>query len=118
MPVSANPPTLSAEECHSLLVKAHRLGNRARHRFVRILLHVQQSRLHLLLGYSSIYQYSEAKFRYSPTQTAEFLRVAKALLGLPRSAAAFDGGTISWSALELYSRVAVEATEGECGSAS
>ncbi len=82
--LSRNPKNLSAEEHHLHLLKCYRLGNRVRREFIEALLSVDEQRLYLKLGSSSIQHYAEKYFRYEPALTYEFLRVARALRGFSR----------------------------------
>ncbi|MBI4584493.1 MAG: hypothetical protein HY717_10795, partial [Planctomycetes bacterium] len=49
-----NPPALSAEQLHTILLKAFKVGNLARRKFLQALLAMDSSRLYLQLGFSSI----------------------------------------------------------------
>jgi len=84
-----------------------------RHRFLRGLLAMAESRSYRQLGYSTIHQYAEKHFGYRATWTSEAVRVAKALPDLPRSTSEFEAGDLSWSALREITRVASRETEGE-----
>jgi hypothetical protein len=109
----SNPPSLSAEELHEILSKAHVVGHRARRKFIVTLAALSESRLYLQLGFSNIAQYAEKHFGSPPSLTYEYLHVAKALRELPRCDRAFLEGKISWTALREISRVANRETEGE-----
>ncbi|MBI4584111.1 MAG: hypothetical protein HY717_08820, partial [Planctomycetes bacterium] len=78
-----NPPAVSAEELHTILLKAFKVGNLARRKFIQALLAMDSSRLYLQLGFSSIAQYAEKHFGCQHTQTYDLLRVAAALRELP-----------------------------------
>lgn len=109
-----NPPTLSAEEVHKILLQSYQLGNRLRRKFLEALLLLSETKLYLMLGYSSIFQYAEKHFDYHRSYTYESLRAAKALGELPRVLEAFDQGNLSYSrVLEKITRVATAETEEE-----
>src|SRR5262249_42984008 len=108
-----NPPTLSAEEIHKILVQSFRLGNRLRRKFLEALLLLSETKLYLLLGYSSIFQYAAKHFDYERSATYEALRVAKALGELPRTLEAFDHGDLSYSRVLEITRVASAESEEE-----
>jgi hypothetical protein len=112
-PVPDNPPSISAKEIHELLLTAHAGGNLARRRFIDALRALHESRLYLQLGFPDIAAYADATFRYQRSQVYEFLRVSKALIHLPRIAAAFERGELSWSLVRALTRVADEESEGE-----
>ncbi len=106
-----NPPTLSAEKLHRFLLRAFRLGNQVRHKFLLGLLSMDREELFKKLGSSSIYAYAFKHFFMSPTQTKESLRVAKDLLVLSRTGEAFDRGEITWSHVMELTRIADRETE-------
>jgi hypothetical protein len=108
-----NPPTLSAEEVHGILVQSYRLGNRLRRKFLEALLLLSETKLYLMLGYSSVFQYAEKHFDYHRSYTYEALRAAKALGELPRTLEAFDQGNLSYSRALEITRVATTETEEE-----
>ena len=67
-----NLPTLSAQELHQMCFEAHRLGNRARRRYLFALLALHRTGLYSKLGCSSIAQYAEegtATSTPKPTRT-------------------------------------------------
>ncbi|MBI4583703.1 MAG: hypothetical protein HY717_06745, partial [Planctomycetes bacterium] len=49
-----NPPAVTAEQLHIILLKAFKVGNLARRKFLQALLAMDSSRLYLQLGFSSI----------------------------------------------------------------
>ena len=100
-----NPPNVSAEELHEILLLTHSTGNTARRRFIDSLRALSESRLYRQLGYPSIAAYADATFHFARTQVFEFLRVSKALVDLPRIAAAFERGEITWSLVAELTRV-------------
>jgi hypothetical protein len=108
-----NPPSISAEELHKLLLEAHQLGNQIRHKFLVLLLTLKRTRLYLKLGCSSIRQYAERYFQFRRGHTYVCISVAKALERLPRIADAFDRGEIGWSALRQIARVASAESQDE-----
>jgi hypothetical protein len=112
-PALDNPPSISAKELHELLLTAHAGGNVSRRRFIDALRALHESRLYLQLGFPDIVAYADATFRIQRSQVFESLRVSKALVLLPRLAAAFERGELSWSLLAALTRVADGETEGE-----
>jgi hypothetical protein len=100
------PQTISAEELHTLLLRCHRLGARARLRLIGALLALSRSQLYVTLGFSSIRQYAARHFGYSKAQTYESIRVAEIIDGLPQLRRAFANGEISWSVLRELTRIA------------
>jgi hypothetical protein len=112
-PTLDNPPSISAKELHGLLLTAHAGGNLARRRFIDALRALHESRLYLHLGFPDIAAYADATFRLQRSQVFECLRVSKALVHLPRLAAAFERGELSWSLVRALTRVVDEETEGE-----
>jgi len=108
-----NPPSITAEELHEILLVAHSAGNTARRRFIDALRAMQDSRLYRQLGFPSLAAYADATFHYARTQVFEFLRVSKALGDLPRIARAFELGELTWSLVAELARVADREHEGE-----
>jgi hypothetical protein len=108
-----NPPSISADELHKLLLEAHQLGNQIRHKFLALLLTLKRSQLYLKLGCSSIRQYAERYFHFRRGHTYVCISVAKALEKLPLIADAFDRGQIGWSALRQIARVASPKSQEE-----
>jgi len=106
-----NLPTIDAEELHRAAVAAFRVGNRARLKYVRVLLALHVSQLYSKLGFSSVCQYAAKVFNYEHTLTYECLRVARALAELSKCVEAFREGKIRWSALVEITRVATQETE-------
>jgi hypothetical protein len=111
--LDANPKSISAEEIHRALVTAHRIGARARLRFIRGLLALHRTGLYVKLGFSTTAHYASSEFGYQKTEVYESLRVAEALEGLPQCTEAFERGGLSWSALKEVTRVATAETEAE-----
>ena len=79
----------------------------------RALLLARQTGAHERLGYASLFEYVGRLFGYSPRFTAERLRVAEALRGLPAMEGALRAGDRTWSALRELTRVAVAETDRE-----
>ena len=95
--MKGNLQAFTAEDLHKVIFKAHVVGNRARRKFINALLLMATSRPYLNLGFGSIEQYVEKNFRYSKSQTCEFLSVAKALCELKKLDQAFQEGELTWS---------------------
>ena len=113
-----NPPSISAEELHEILLVAHSAGNTARRRFIDALRAMQESRLYRQLGFPSLAAYADATFHYARTQVFEFLRVSKALLDLPRIARAFELGELTWSLASLSRAWRIDSTRASGSSSS
>lgn len=71
------------------------------------------TRVHVGCGYGSYLEYLERTFGYGPRMARERVRVAEALVRLPRTMAALSDGTLKWSAVRELSRVAIPETEAE-----
>ena len=65
------------------------------------------------LGYSSVREYAEHLFGFTPRQTQERLRVAEALEELPTLRVALELGELPWSVVRELTRVATPPTESE-----
>ena len=109
---SAALPTISPEELHRYLLRAHRLENQVRYRFIEGLRAMEMGRLYLKLGYSSTRQYAEKHFGWERSRVYEALRVAGCLDKLPLTKKAFMGG-FPYSRVEEITRVASAETEAE-----
>lgn len=110
---ASNPPSVSAEELHKACVQAFQIGNRARYKFINSLAALKATGLYAKLGSPSIVSYAKEHFGYERATTFECLRVAEALKGLKRLAAAFHAGEICWSALREITRVSTKETQEE-----
>jgi hypothetical protein len=117
MNTAENHPDLSLppspEKLHEIAVKSYVIGNRLKRKFVMTVHALWCTKSYLLLGYSTITQYTEKEFGYQRSETYDILAVAEKLGSLPRSDKAFQAGTISWSALKEVARIATAETEGE-----
>ena len=109
---SAALPTISPEELHRYLLRAHRLENRVKYRFIEGLRAMDAGRLYLKLGYSSTRQYAEKHFGWERSRVYEALRVAGCLEKLPLTKEAFMEG-FPYSRVEEITRVATAETEAE-----
>jgi len=101
----------SADQIHEYLVKAYRIGNRARLRFARLLAARATFRLFLKLGHPGIAQDAARYFDVQRSETYELIRVAEVIDDLPACRKAFEEGRFSWSTLKLVTRVAGTETE-------
>src|SRR5688500_2859026 len=68
---------------------------------------------HVYFGYASFGEYIERLFGLRRRATAEKLRVAEALEGVPELTEALRSGELNWSAVRELTRVAVPETERE-----
>jgi hypothetical protein len=110
MPVSK---VISPEELDKIIRDAHALGNDVRRKLIMALLALDEGRLYLPLGFSSIVNYAERRIRCGRSLTYEFLRVAKALRELPDLDCMFRLGVLSWSDIKEIAKVATAETQGE-----
>lgn len=67
--------------------------------------------LHRHFGYASFYEYAERVLGYTPGVVRERMRVADALVGLPKLCAAMTAGDVVYSAARSLTRVATAANE-------
>jgi hypothetical protein len=67
--------------------------------------------LHRHFGYASFYEYAERVLGYTPGVVRERMRVADALVGLPKLCAAMTAGDVVYSAARALTRVATAANE-------
>jgi hypothetical protein len=110
--VSSAPPTISPDELHRYLLKAHRLENRLKWKFIQGLLALDEGRLYLVLGCSSTLQYAAKHFGWERSRVYEALRVARSLRELPLTREAFTAG-LAYSRVEEITRIATAQTEAE-----
>jgi hypothetical protein len=98
---------------HRLAKKSFRIGNRGKLTLCSVLKTIEEHRLYLELGYSTVAGYAQAHFGYRRTETYEAVRTSRALDALPKSRVAFARGRIGWSKVKLIARVATPETEAE-----
>ncbi|MBL8627025.1 MAG: hypothetical protein JNK64_37395, partial [Myxococcales bacterium] len=67
--------------------------------------------VHRQLGYGSFFEYVERVLGYAPAVARERLRVADALMALPKLRAAMSAGDVAYSAARELTRVATVDTE-------
>src|SRR5262245_55789702 len=77
----------------------------------RLLLAALRAGVHGKLGFGTFVEYVERRFGCGPRETAERLRVARALEKLTTTAAKLCEGELSWSAVRELTRVVVPDTE-------
>jgi len=106
------PDTFSPEGLHEYLVRAHRLENQLRWKFLQALLALDEGLLFRSLGCATLREYTERFFGWERTRTYEALRVARALGDLPRTREAFISG-LAYSRVEEITRIASRETEEE-----
>src|SRR5215475_10601017 len=75
------------------------------------LLRAEQLKLHFLCGFATMYEYLERVLGYGPHAARERMRVARALVKLPRTTAALARGELTYSAVRELTRVATAKTE-------
>ena len=110
---TSNPPSISAPELHQILLDAHTRGNAARLRFIEVLGAVDRQRAYLELGFPDVVSYASATFGHGRSQIYDFLRVARALEGLPLIRESFERGKLSWTLTAAMTRVATAESEAE-----
>jgi hypothetical protein len=106
------PDTFSPEGLHEYLVRAHRLENQLRWKFLEALLALDEGLLFRSLGCATLREYTERFFGWERTRTYEALRVARTLRDLPRTLEAFVSG-LAYSRVEEITRIASRETEEE-----
>jgi 5-methylcytosine-specific restriction endonuclease McrA len=104
---------LTAEELHLYILKTFRLNNKVRHRLLRAILAMDETRQYLEVGSRDMIAYQMTHFRISESAAYQWLDVARKLPSLPRCAALFEEGKISWSELRVIASVAKTETEEE-----
>src|SRR5262245_52025303 len=82
-------------------------------REAELLRYAEELQLWRAFGYASLLEYMERAMGYSPHTALERLRVAKALVDLPRLAEALESGQLRHSAVRELTRVASNGTEAE-----
>ena len=110
---AASTISISARELHELMLEMHATANLTRKRFMDALRSLSEQRLYLQLGHPTIAAYAEATFGFRKSRTYEFLRVSEALQSLPRIAAAYEIGKLSFSLVAELTRVADAESEDE-----
>ncbi len=103
------PPTW--KEAHRELTRIAKARGDLDHQEWPWLLVAFREAAHVQLGFGSFAEYVESTCGYTPRQTAERLRVARALEDLPVTRQALDDGRISWSVAREITRVATSDTE-------
>src|SRR5262245_16109292 len=77
------------------------------------LVRAEQLRVYISFGFATHYEYMERVLGYGPHAARERMRVARALVGLPETAAALTRGELTYSAVRELTRVATDETELE-----
>ena len=112
--VNPSPPDLGfadAGALHRLLRSLQSIGNEVRLRFLDALRAFHDSNLCFELGYSSYAQYCDRELGLARSTSLEYVRVARALDGVPRLRALFGQGELSWEQVRAVTRVASAGTE-------
>ncbi len=112
-PASATPDPgfPEAAAVHELLKSLQGIGNEVRLRFLEGLRMLYDGNLYYELGYASFHQYCDRELGLARSTASEYLRVGRALDGLPRSRVLFREGELSWEQVRAISRVATAETE-------
>jgi len=112
-PVDCNDDVGIAEahSVHEALVQLHAAGNQVRLRFLDVLQLLRDNSLFVELGYSSFAQYCDREFGLPRSTAMEYVRVARALDGLPCLRVLFGEGSLSWQQVRSITRAATVQTE-------
>ena len=81
-PLSA-PDWLSPEGIHEYLLRAHRISNELRFKFIEALRALDEGRFFHSLGFPTMWAYAEHFFGWERSRTYDALRVARTLDDLP-----------------------------------
>ena len=108
----AAPDLLSPEGIHEYLLRAHRISNELRFKFIEALRALDEGRFFFSLGFPTMWAYAEQFFGWERSRTYEALRVARALDDLPLTRDRFVGGLAYTRVLEI-TRIASRETEAE-----
>ena len=103
--------SLPPDEVRLRLRTAHEAEDAARFDILFYLRAVHKGRYYLQYGFSSLRDYAEAELGLTPRQTEDRLRIARALVKLPRLRTGFQMRKIAYSAVREITRVAEPATE-------
>ena len=89
----------SAQTLHSVMKKSFVLGNNVKRKFIMALREMKVTKGYTALDFSSIDQYAHRHYKFAPSTTYEYIRVADALLNLPLCDEAYRTGEINYSIL-------------------
>ena len=106
------PDLLSPEGIHEYLLRAHRISNELRFKFIEALRALDEGRFFSSLGFPTMSAYAEQFFGWERSRTYDALRVARALDDLPLTRDRFVGGLAYARVLEI-TRIASRETEAE-----
>ena len=106
------PDLLSPEGIHEYLLRAHRISNELRFKFIEALRALDEGRFFSSLGFPTMWAYAEQFFGWERSRTYDALRVARALDDLPLTRDRFVGGLAYARVLEI-TRIASRETEAE-----
>jgi hypothetical protein len=106
-------PSLDWKRAHERLLELSRQQSGLEAEIGRWLHYAMRAAVPAWLGYSSIREYAERLFGFTPRQTTERLRVAEVLEALPLTARALADGELCWSAVRELTRVATAETEAD-----
>ncbi len=109
--VAADPGFSEATAVHEPLECLPGIGNEVRLRFLEGLHVLYDGNLQRELGYASFHQYRDRELGRARSTDSEYLRVGRALDGLPRACVLFGEGELSWEQVRAISRVATAETE-------
>jgi len=102
---------MSASEVHARLESALRDLRRAERNAVLWFGEIFRRRLYLELGYSSIHAYAAEEHGFTPSKTSQFVRLANALVELPRLRQSVASGKLGWTKAREVAKVATPDSE-------
>src|SRR5688572_20221478 len=108
----AAPDLLSPEGIHEYLLRAHRISNELRFKFIEALRALDEGRFFHSLGFPTMWAYAEHFFGWERSRTYDALRVARALDDLPLTRDRFIGGLAYSRVLEI-TRIASRESEAD-----
>ena len=108
----AAPDLFSPEGIHEYLLRAHRISNELRFKFIEALRALDEGRFFHSLGFPTMWAYAEHFFGWERSRTYDALRVARALDDLPLIRDRFIGDLAYSRVLEI-TRIATRETEAE-----
>jgi hypothetical protein len=112
-PFSKGEPDADWKHAHEALVQLSVTQCAHDYEEARAIFAAFRTRAHVMIGCATFLEYLERVLGYAPRAAFERLRVAEALDGLPKLAAALREGVLKWSAVREISRIAVPETEAE-----
>lgn len=100
-----------AAKLHNVIVSSNRICNASHLKRIEALRALYEGYVYYQLGYSSFKQYCERVIGIAPSTGLEYVRVARALEGLPQLRTLYREGELSWQQVRAITRVATAYTE-------